>query len=555
MPHGPSPCRANHAVPRRAPPCPVGHRRAVPTTLCHAPPSLVRRRRAVLTVPCPAVPHGPSPCRANHAVPRRAPWAIAVPCPAVPRGPSPCRAPPCPAVPHGPSPCRAPPCPTVPHGPSPCRAPPCPAVPRGPSPCRAPPCPAVPHGPSPRRAPPCPAVPRGPSPRRADPAGRCRAVPRVPGAAAVPAGRCGRRAQQRVQVLRALRSDPVGLEGLRAAARGEGGLCPELRRHVWPRLLGIDPGHLPPRPAPPALQAHRDRGQVLLDVARLAPRFPPGMRAEQRRVLQEQLGGLILHVLRAHPQLHYYQGLHDVALTLLLVLGQRRAAPLLERLCTHHLRDFMDPTLDGTKHILNYLTPLLQRESPRLHDFMEKAEVGTVFALSWLITWYGHVLAEFRHVLRLYDFFLASHPLMPVYFAAAVVLHREEEVLGSPCDMPSLHQLLSRIPRDLPYERLVLRAQELFQRHPHARLARQHRGSLAIRSFGAFQRAASRQRPEAGPRRQPAGAGGDGPLPAAGRNPLVKAAVWGLSATLGAVALAVTHTALDWAPDFLLRLF
>ncbi|GAB0181176.1 TBC1 domain family member 20 [Grus japonensis] len=385
----------------------------------------------------------------------------------------------------------------------------------------------------------------------------CRAVPTVPHVPGPAAGRCVRRAQQRVQVLRALRSDPVGLEGLRAAALGEGGLCPELRPQVWPRLLSIDPGKLPPRPAPPALQEHRDRGQILLDVARCAPRFPPGMAAEQRRVLQEQLAGLILHVLRAHPQLHYYQGFHDVALTLLLVLGQRRAAPLLEQLSTHHLRDFLDPTLESTTRVLSHLMPLLQRESPRLHDFMQRAEVGTVFALSWLITWYGHVLTDFHHTLRLFDFFLASHPLMPVYFAAAVVLHREEEVLAVPCDMPSVHQLLSRLPPDLPYERLVLRAQELFQRHPHTRLARQHRDSIAIRSFGAFQHAASRQRPDAVLRRQRREPAVDAtvPLPAAGGNALVKAAVWGLSATLGVVALAVTHTALDWGPEFLLRLF
>ncbi|XP_009889075.1 PREDICTED: TBC1 domain family member 20-like, partial [Charadrius vociferus] len=180
------------------------------------------------------------------------------------------------------------------------------------------------------------------------------------------------------------------------------------------------------------------------------------MPAEQRRVLQEQLGGLILHVLRAHPQLHYYQGPRHP------VWGAM-------------MGDFMDPTMDSTKHILTSLMPLLQRESPRLHDFMQRAEGGTVFALSWLITWYGHVLTDFHHLLRLYDFFLASHPLMPVYFAAVVVLHREEEVLATPCDMPSVHQLLSRLPQDLPYEQLVLRAQELFQRHPHTRLARQHR--------------------------------------------------------------------------------
>lgn len=56
--------------------------------------------------------------------------------------------------------------------------------------------------------------------------------------------------------------------------------------------------------------------------------------------------------------------------------------------------------------------------------FAPSAEVGTIFALSWLITWFGHVLSDFRHVVRLYDFFLACHPLMPIYFAAVVGTHR-----------------------------------------------------------------------------------------------------------------------------------
>lgn len=51
---------------------------------------------------------------------------------------------------------------------------------------------------------------------------------------------------------------------------------------------------------------------------------------------------------------------------------------------------------------------------------LTRSEVGQVFALSWLITWYGHVLKDFSTIVRLYDFFLATHPLMPVYFGAAV---------------------------------------------------------------------------------------------------------------------------------------
>nr|XP_060637761.1 TBC1 domain family member 20-like [Anolis sagrei ordinatus] len=311
-------------------------------------------------------------------------------------------------------------------------------------------------------------------------------------------------------------------------------------------------------------QNHKDYNQVLLDVRRSVRRFPPGMPEAQRQVLQEQLTDAILHVLRSHPELHYYQGYHDIAVTLLLVAGQRMAMALLERLSLLHLRDFMDPTMDSTKHILNYLMPILQRERPRLHDFMHRAEVGTIFALSWLITWYSHVLANVHHTLRLYDFFLASHPLMAVYFAAAIVLHREEDVLACECDMPSLHQLLSRIPQDLPYETLVLRAQGLFRRHPHTELAKQaalqaHK-SISIGSFLEFQQAASCQRPDTILLRQQQQRRTSNPRPESllsttEHSPLVKAAVWGISATLGAAALAVTQTALEWGPEFLLQLF
>uniref|UniRef100_A0A8D0H0G8 Uncharacterized protein n=1 Tax=Sphenodon punctatus TaxID=8508 RepID=A0A8D0H0G8_SPHPU len=153
-----------------------------------------------------------------------------------------------------------------------------------------------------------------------------------------------------------------------------------------------------------------------------------------------------------------------------------------------------------------------------------------------------------------------SQPAPPPLFQ--IVLHREQEVLVCDCDMPSVHQLLSQIPQDLPYEALVARAQQLFQRLPHTELAReavlQLHKSIAIGSFSAFQQAASQQRPDTVLQRQhlplPA-EGGDELPPAAGQSPLVKAAVWGISATLGAAALAVTQTALEWAPEFLLQLF
>lgn len=59
---------------------------------------------------------------------------------------------------------------------------------------------------------------------------------------------------------------------------------------------------------------------------------------EQREGLQEELINIILLVLKRNPQLHYYQGYHDIVVTFLLVVKERLATALVEKLSTHHLR-------------------------------------------------------------------------------------------------------------------------------------------------------------------------------------------------------------------------
>ena len=49
-----------------------------------------------------------------------------------------------------------------------------------------------------------------------------------------------------------------------------------------------------------------------------------------------------------------------------------------------------------------------------------RSECAYYFSLSWLITWFGHVVESHDTVCRLVDLFLATHPLMPVYVSTAV---------------------------------------------------------------------------------------------------------------------------------------
>ncbi|XP_070758655.1 TBC1 domain family member 20 isoform X2 [Enoplosus armatus] len=345
-----------------------------------------------------------------------------------------------------------------------------------------------------------------------------------------------RRKRKIADITQALSVSPVDVAALRRMAISEGGLLTdEIRCQVWPRLLNVPPHILDQEPEKVERENNKDYNQVLLDVQRSLRRFPPGMPDEQREGLQEELIDIILLVLKRNPQLHYYQGYHDIVVTFLLVLGERLATALVEKLSTHHLRDFMDPTMDNTKHILNYLMPIIERVNPDVHDFMQQAEVGTVFALSWLITWFGHVLSDFRHVVRLYDFFLACHPLMPIYFAAV-------------------------IPQDLPYETLISRAGDLFVQFPPSELAREAASheSMASSTFKDFDLASTQQRPDSVLRRRrrqkqaalessAANSVVTVAQPSAARR-FVRLAVMGLTVALGAAALAVVNTALEWAP-------
>ncbi|VDM27882.1 unnamed protein product [Toxocara canis] len=103
-----------------------------------------------------------------------------------------------------------------------------------------------------------------------------------------------------------------------------------------------------------------------------------------------------------------------------------------------------------------------------LEKVMRSVELGSLFALSWPLTWFSHALHHYRQIVLCFDLFLASHPLMPVYFTTAVVLWRSASILGASRDMPSLHHLLNVMPDDVPVQALVADAQDLFRMLPPA---------------------------------------------------------------------------------------
>jgi hypothetical protein len=103
-------------------------------------------------------------------------------------------------------------------------------------------------------------------------------------------------------------------------------------------------------------------------------------------------------VLTCAGNVHYYQGLHDVASVLLLVAGEPAAFDMLCHLATGHLRDATRSSLDPVIELLGLMGSIVAAADEELADFLSKQGLPPFYALSWFITWFSHDLADFGEV-------------------------------------------------------------------------------------------------------------------------------------------------------------
>ena len=67
----------------------------------------------------------------------------------------------------------------------------------------------------------------------------------------------------------------------------------------------------------------------------------------------------------------------------------------------------------------------------------------------------------------------AVTPPPPTHTHTQIVLSQRSEILSLDCEMSAVHGLLSKLPQDMHYERLIATATKLFVKHPPKSLARQ----------------------------------------------------------------------------------
>lgn len=109
---------------------------------------------------------------------------------------------------------------------------------------------------------------------------------------------------------------------------------------------------------------------------------------------------MYFRVLSDNANFRYYQGFHDICLTLLLVMSAEKALrtmrTLTRRTC---FRNYLISSLEeSAMSELQHLYVILYLHDPELEQHMRNAELGTLFALSWVLTWFSHDLQEYSQV-------------------------------------------------------------------------------------------------------------------------------------------------------------
>lgn len=146
---------------------------------------------------------------------------------------------------------------------------------------------------------------------------------------------------------------------------------------------------------------------------------------------------------------HYYQGYHDVAAMFLLnVVNPQLASNILGKVSKSHFRDAMRKDFSCIHGMLKtVLFPLIDELDEDIHESLMISEIDESVVLPWIISWFSHDLQDANLSSRLFDFFIASHPLMPVYFAIAIIVNSQlkKQILNSDDDTASMYVTISSL--------------------------------------------------------------------------------------------------------------
>lgn len=110
----------------------------------------------------------------------------------------------------------------------------------------------------------------------------------------------------------------------------------------------------------------------------------------------------------------------------MLVLGSKEAGPALARLSLLRIRDFLTPTMSGTRSCLELLPAILHAADPVLARHL--AEIPPHFGVAAVLTLFAHDVEEYGGIARLFDFLLAREAVILLYMFVVVCSSENETI-------------------------------------------------------------------------------------------------------------------------------
>lgn len=236
----------------------------------------------------------------------------------------------------------------------------------------------------------------------------------------------------------------------------------ELRRQIWPILLKVDENKDLLADWKSTTQANEYSEIIQRDVNRslFGLDITDPFTEEERLFKRTQLSNIINAVINKNPNLHYFQGFNSICTVFLLVGDEDLGFKMSYQCAELFIKDSMRKSFEeGVSLEMLLIYELLEKVDNKLTKKLR--EIYTVetninspmFSLSWVLTWLSHNIHSFDKLCRVFDFCLASHPLAPVYIAAAIIFIEKESIMKC-TDMPEIHQYFHDLVSHIDVERV-----------------------------------------------------------------------------------------------------
>ena len=246
----------------------------------------------------------------------------------------------------------------------------------------------------------------------------------------------------------------------------------DLRKRVWPLLLGVNVDENENENEEEREENTNYTEQIRKDIVRsmyhfdVTKKFSVSEREREQRALQRILNAIF----GRNGEMHYTQGFHDLCSVFYIVCGENLGRKLSENLAKRHQRDMVRSNMNVYQFVLKLLFPLLSLVDNELFSKFvgSQNEISAIFALSWLLTWFAHNIESFEDISRCFDYFLSTHPLMPLYFSVALIIKSRARLIRlNEVDQAQIHQFFQQYDwKNINYDAIIAESDRIFYRFP-----------------------------------------------------------------------------------------